>query len=60
MFETHLQREIAHSRCGEKTSEVLYEGQGGDGLVVQLGKLQRVNCHKHRLLQVLSARQTTS
>lgn len=35
------------------------EGQRGDGLVMQLWELQRVDGHEHRLLQLLAARAGT-
>lgn len=51
----HLHAEVAHAGRGEQLGAVLDEGHVGDGLVVQLGELQRVDGHENRLLLLLPA-----
>ena len=53
---THPQGEVANAGSLQESGEVLDDGQGGDGLVMELRKLQGIYCTEDRLLQLLPAR----
>ena len=46
----HLHVEVSHASSGQQSGAVFEEGHVWDGFIVQLGKVQSVDCHEYRLL----------
>jgi hypothetical protein len=54
-YSTHRQREVMHARNRDQLGERACEREVGDGLLMQLGELQTVQCRQCWLMQLLPA-----